>query len=91
MRVADAVRVFGLWMHTATAKWPLFSWFVHGVVALPLVAVVAWVPWLGPGVFFFYREAEQVWHRWLNKQGFVWVDHFMDVVVPLLVGWLFLH
>lgn len=90
MKISEALRIFGLWAHVLSAKSPLFSWGVHAVMALPLVAALLWQPWLGPGLVFFYREAEQVWHRFINKQGFVWLDHIMDVVGPLLVGWFFL-
>lgn len=91
MKISDWLRIFGLWAHVLSAKSVLFSWFAHGVMALPLVLLVAHLPWTAPGAVFFYREAEQVWHRFINKQGFLWGDHFMDVAVPTLVGWVFLH
>ena len=85
------LREIGFWCTAKSAELPWFSWLMHGVIVLPLVAVVAWQPWTAPGLAFALREGEQIWFRYLTKQGFVWVDHVMDVLVPGYVGWIFLR
>lgn len=88
---AERIRAIGLWLSAAAAKWPVLSWLMHGVAALPMVPVLLWQPWTGPGLFFLYREGEQVLHRWLNKQPLSVGDHVMDVLVPLLVGYVLIR
>ena len=82
---------FGWWAHEMSGKSLVFSWVTHGLLALPIVALVSWQPWTAPGAVFAYRELEQMWFRFLNDLPMLWLDHFMDVAVPALVGWWFLH
>lgn len=84
-------RGFGIWADVSSRDWPLFSWVTHGIMALPLVGIMLLSPvWVAPGLVFLYRELEQMWHRYIKKQEMDWLDHFMDVAVPTLVGWLLL-
>lgn len=85
------LRDVGFWLHRTSNERPWFSWLIHGVMALPLVALAAWQPWLAPGLVFAYREGEQAWFRYLTKQPLLWLDHSMDVLVPGCVGWLLLR
>ena len=65
----------------------LFSWVTHGLMAIPLAVVFG--P-LVPFAVFLYREGEQVLHRYLQDVPRDWLDHVMDVLVPALVGLLWL-
>lgn len=88
MKWLSGLLVVALWAHQASAKWPAFSWLVHGLFALPLCLFGPWAPF----AVFAYREGEQALHaHLLAKQPVtrsIVVDRVMDVLVPALVGWL---
>lgn len=85
------VLTLGWDIHHLAERSPVFTWITHGLLALPIVLLVRRVPWAAPGAVFAYRELEQMWFRFLNDLPMLWGDHFMDVAIPTVVGWLFLH
>lgn len=80
------LREIGLWFDKATAKWPPFSWLVHGLIALPFVGLVLWYAFLAPVAVIGFIEGERIWFQYLTRVGWQWVDVAIDAGVVLFLA-----
>ena len=85
------IREFGWVMDDLARDKQWATWLIHGALALVIIFVVSRWPWTAPGLVYLWRELGQMWDRFVANEGFDWLDHVMDVAVPTVVGYVFLH
>lgn len=91
--MTNRTRELLLWAYAMSSQHSWFTWVMHGLLAIPVAALLFMAPSLAVFVVFGYREAEQVLHKVLTKRTIPMmakVDHVLDVLVPGIVGYVIL-